>query len=243
MGMNVLQEEPVEAFVCKPPTEEMKARYRKIFALTEPLPNRTLKLAFDKLLALTALILASPIFLILVLAYSIEGLFVPDARGWFFVSYIAGSRGKKFNKWKFRLLKNRYVDQELARKGDWHAYAGEWKPEARTRVGDFVKKYYLDELPQLYSILRGDMSFVGPRPLAWHHYERNLAQGNVYGKVLTGGLLGQGQAMKGTSKRGDAGVEYEYIENYMELSALQLLWLDMKILVRGLRVMAKGQGL
>ncbi len=87
------------------------------------------------------------------------------------------------------------------------------------------------------------MSFVGPRPLAWHHYERNLAQGNVYGFVLKGGLLGQGQAMKGTSERGSAEVEYDYIEKYMELPAWQMLWFDLMVMVRGVQVMLRGEGL
>jgi len=94
-------------------------------------------------------------------------------------SACAVSAGKVFQKYKIRLIKEKYIDQEGAKRGDWLAYSAEWTPDSRTHVGQFAKKFYLDELPQFYSVLRGDMSIVGPRPLAVLHYERDRQQGNV----------------------------------------------------------------
>ena len=91
-----------------------------------------------------------------------------------FFSYNAVSAGKIFPKYKIRLIKTSHIDQEGAARGDWIAYSAEWSPESRTYVGSFVKKFYLEELPQFYNILRGDMSIVGPRPLSVLHYERDL---------------------------------------------------------------------
>jgi len=239
--MNI--EEPKEAFVYKAPDDRLKERYKEIFALEKPLPSRPLKLIFDKMVALTALIFASPIFILLFLAYKIEGILIPENKGPVFFYYIASSAGKKFHKYKFRLIKEKFIDQELAKKGDWHAFSAEWNPESRLYVGEFVKKFYLDELPQFYNILMGDMSVIGPRPLAWHHYERDLKQGNVTRKLLKGGLLGQGHVMKGTPEMGKPDYEYDYIEKYINFSALQLFWLDLAIIMKGVKVMIEGKGL
>ena len=87
------------------------------------------------------------------------------------------------------------------------------------------------------------MSIVGPRPLAVHHYERDRRQGNVTRFLIKGGLLGLGHVMKGTPEMGNPVYEYEYIDNYLGLSAFGLLWLDLVIIGRGIKVVFQGKGL
>lgn len=235
--------EPKEAFPYKPPDEAIKSRYRHIFELKEPLPDRLPKLMFDKAVASLLLLASTPILLLLKLAYLIEGWLIPENRGPMFFSYNAMSAGKLFPKYKIRLIKTKYIEPEGAKRGDWIAYSAEWTPETRTYVGRFVKKFYLDELPQFYSILKGDMSIVGPRPLAVIHYERDREQGNVTRFLIKGGLLGLGHVMKGTPQMGNPVYEYEYIDQYLKRSALGLLWLDLTIIGRGIKVVLQGKGL
>ena len=235
--------EPKEAFPYKAPDAFIKTQYRYIFELKEPLKDRLPKLVFDKLMALCFLLLASPVLLAVKLAYVVEGWLIPENKGPMFFSYNAMSQGRIIPKYKIRLIKTKFIDTEGAKRGDWHAFSAEWSPESRTHVGHFVKKFYLDELPQFYSILIGDMSVVGPRPLAVHHYERDRAQGNVTRFLLKGGLLGLGHVMKGTPQMGNPIYEYEYADQYIKLSPLGLLWLDLKIIGRGVKVIAQGKGL
>ena len=235
--------EPKEAFPYKAPDDTIKQKYRHIFEIKQPLDDRWLKLAFDKLVAALLLLAAAPILLLLKLVYVVEGLLIPENKGPMFFSYNAVSGGKVFPKYKIRLIKVKFIDQEGAKRGDWHAYSAEWSPQSRTHVGRFVKKFYLDELPQFYNVLRGDMSIVGPRPLAVHHYERDLQQGNVTRFLIKGGLLGLGHIMKGTPEMGNPVFEYEYIDRYLKLSSPGLLWLDLVIIGRGIKVILKGKGL
>lgn len=235
--------EPKEAFPYKPPTEAIKQKYQAIFELTEPLPERLPKLIFDKLIAGLLLLAAAPFLLLLKIAYVLEGWLIPENKGPMFFSYNAVSAGKVFPKYKIRLIKEKYIDQEGAKRGDWIAFSAEWTPDSRTYVGQFAKKFYLDELPQFYSVLRGDMSIVGPRPLAVVHYERDLAQGNVTRFLIKGGLLGLGHINKGTPEMGNPVYEYDYIDQYRRLTPLQLLWLDLTIIARGVKVILQGKGL
>lgn len=239
--MNV-NSEPIEAFPYTPPTEEIKEKYREIFELNQPIKIRFLKLVFDKLVALVLLTLFSPAIIILLIFNFIEGLLIPENRGPLFFYYNAVSQGRIIKKWKVRLIKTSYIDKELQAKGDWHAYKNEWMPEARTNLGAFVKKFYLDEIPQFYMVLKGDMSIVGPRPLAIHHYERDLAQGNVTRKLIRGGLLGYGHVRKGTPEFGKPIYEYEYVYRCLHYSSWKLFLTDLYVIWKGIVVMLKGGG-
>jgi lipopolysaccharide/colanic/teichoic acid biosynthesis glycosyltransferase len=234
--------EPKEAFPYKPPTDEILQKYPHIFLLDHPLPLRFFKVIFDKFMASVLLLLSTPIFLFLKLAYLIEGWIIPENKGPMFFYYFGVSAGKIISKYKIRLIKVKYIEPEGASRHDWLAYSAEWTPDSRTYVGSFVKKFYLDELPQFWSVIKGDMSIVGPRPLSVLHYERDRDQGNVTRFLLRGGLLGLGHINKGSSEMGNPAYEYEYVDQYLKRSSISLLFLDIWIIWKGIQVILKGGG-
>ena len=213
-----------------------------IFKLKSPLNIKYSKLIFDKIISFLFLCLFLPLLILIKILFIIEGFLIPENKGPMFFSYNAVSQGKVFPKYKIRLIKTKFIEPVGAKRGDWIAYSAEWNEDSRTFVGGFVKKYYLDEIPQLWNVLRGDMAIVGPRPLAVIHYDRDLAQGNVTRKLLKGGLLGLGHIMKGKPEFGNPIYEYEYIDQYINQSELGLLWLDLTIIWRGFILILKGGG-
>lgn len=235
-------QEPKEAFPYTPPSDEIKQKYRHIVELTEHLPGRFFKVLFDKVMAFLLLFAAAPVLLLLKIAYLVEGLLIPENAGPMFFYYNGVSAGKIIPKYKIRLIKMKYIDPEGAKRHDWIAYSAEWSPDSRTHVGQFVKKYYLDELPQFWSVLIGDMSIVGPRPLSVLHYERDKAQGNVTRSLLKGGILGLGHINKGTAEMGNSIYEYEYVDQYLTRSSFGLMRLDLWIIWKGFIIIIKGGG-
>jgi sugar transferase (PEP-CTERM system associated) len=113
--------------------------------------TRRLKRLLDLVMASTGLMLAAPLMLLTALAIVI------DSRGPVLYRQVrAGELGHPFTIYKFRSM---HVDAERA----GARFAEENDPRV-TRVGRFIRKTRIDELPQLYNVLRGDMSMVGPRP-------------------------------------------------------------------------------
>jgi lipopolysaccharide/colanic/teichoic acid biosynthesis glycosyltransferase len=234
--------EPLEAFPYKAPSKNIIEKYEYIFSLKGSLPQRPLKFIFDKIISFFLILFSLPILLALKIAFIIEGLLIPENSGPMFFYYNAISAGKVFRKYKIRLIKTKYIDIKKAKKGEWIAYSAEWDPRTRTFVGAFVKKFYLDELPQFFNVFKGDMSIVGPRSISILHYKRDLAQGNVTRKLLKGGLLGLGHINKGTSEMGNPAYEYEYLDCYLKKTSLGLLCLDIWIIFKGIAVIFKGGG-
>lgn len=110
-----------------------------------------MKRVFDFTASLIGFLILSPVFLILSL------IIVIDSRGGvFFRGVRVGQNGKDFRIFKFRSMK-----PDCEGKGKWNV--GD-KDDRITRVGHFLRKSKLDELPQLLNVIKGDMSLVGPRP-------------------------------------------------------------------------------
>jgi len=121
-----------------------------------------IKRTLDISLSLVGIILLSPIFLIVILAIKI------DSKGnAFFVQERVGFKGNIFKMYKFRSM---VVDAEelkknLMKQNEMDGPMFKIKKDPRvTRVGRFIRKTSIDELPQLFNVLKGDMSLVGPRP-------------------------------------------------------------------------------
>ena len=111
-----------------------------------------IKRVFDCVCAVFLLILVAPIMLLTAIAILIE-----DGGSVFYKQERVGFNGRLFNVIKFRSMRN---DAESDGKPRW-ASAND---DRITRVGRFIRKVRIDELPQLYCVLKGDMSMVGPRP-------------------------------------------------------------------------------
>ncbi len=106
-----------------------------------------------------------------------------------------------------------------------------------TRVGRFLRKTSLDELPQLVNVLRGEMSLVGPRPLPDYHYRQLRPQIRTLRDRVRPGLTGLWQ-VSGRSEAGTSGMERwdaYYVRNWS-------VWLDIVILVRTVRVVIQAKG-
>lgn len=121
------------------------------------------KRCFDFTASLVGLLLLSGVFLVIALLIKLD-----DPHGKVFYSQTRlGKDGQSFQMWKFRSMitgADKMVEK-LLRKNEVEGAMFKIKDDPRiTRVGRFIRKYSLDELPQLYNVLRGDMSLVGPRP-------------------------------------------------------------------------------
>ena len=113
--------------------------------------NQAVKRIFDFLFSFFGIIILSPIFIIVSIAIKL------DSKGSIlFLQKRVGRYGKEFNIYKFRTM---VTDAEKLGKQITFG-----KDNRITRVGAFLRKFKIDELPQLFNVLKGDMSLVGPRP-------------------------------------------------------------------------------
>jgi Undecaprenyl-phosphate galactose phosphotransferase WbaP len=199
---------------------------------------RAVKRACDVLLAALLLVLALPFAVVIALAIAIE---TPGPV--FFGHTRVGKGGRRFHLWKFRSMV-RDADAVLARHlernpGD----RAEWKSSRKlkrdprvTRVGKLLRRSSLDELPQLWNVLRGDMSMVGPRPIVAEEIVKYGPVYSLYAKVppgLTG--LWQVSGRNDTSYRERTELDSNYIRNWS-------LWLDLVVLMKTVRVVLMGHG-
>lgn len=241
--LKLYENAPVDAFPYKPPSTSEIQKYGEFFDYdVKPLEKRKCKRFFDILIGSVFLLISLPLLLILYIIYIFEMILIPSHRGPFLYFYHSVSHGKKIKKWKIRQVKWSSETREMSYTNDWIVFSTEWNQDELTFVGRIVKKFYLDELPQFWAIVKGDISLVGPRPLCTVHFLMDLENGNICRTLLPGGLLGLGHLNKGTAEMGLPSYEYEYLERYVKASCISLIWLDIKVLMKGFKVMIKGGG-
>ncbi|MBL3655377.1 sugar transferase [Fulvivirga sediminis] len=184
--------------------------------------NEFLKPLADRLVALIAFICLFPVFLIVTLL-----LILANNGNAFFTQSRPGHKGKVFRVIKFKTM----TDEK-----DQH---GELLPDDKrlTKVGSFVRKTSLDEIPQLLNVIKGDMSFVGPRPLLVEYLE-------LYDEVqikrhdVKPGITGWAQINGRNAISWQQKFAYDvwYVEN-------QSFWLDIKILFLTVFKVFKAEGI
>jgi len=191
------------------------------------LKESVLKRPFDIFLSLVGLILSLPIFGIIAAAIKIE-----DGGPVFFVQERVGKGGKRFRMIKFRTMRHR----------DRHRIVDLENDSRVTKVGRILRATAMDELPQLINILKGDMSFVGPKPLPFEvedaERERFRTIEEVPGYSLRSrvrpGLTGIAQvfAPKDISRRNKFRYDNIYIRNMSFLLDLKLILLSFWVTLR-----------
>ena len=158
------------------------------------------KLILDKTLSGALLIVLSPVFAFLFVAMGIDMLVRSEDRGPWLYRERRISRGREFDLLKFRTLRRDVLERAP---GEAHARLHEADEANLTWAGRrLLKPWYLDELPQIWNVLRGDMSVVGPRPWPPSMVANQVAQGFSYRNEFVAGWTGPAQVREGSHRVG-----------------------------------------
>lgn len=195
--------------------------------------GRIYKRIFDVLISFLLLIILSPLFLIVAI------LIKSNSRGPVFFKQLRVGRDGEIEIYKFRsmVVNAEELKKDLVRQNERRGPLFKIKNDPRiTRVGAFLRKTRIDELPQLFNVLRGQMSLVGPRP---HLPEEVAKYKNHHKEVLTikPGMTGLPQ-ISGASDldfEEEVNLDTYYIHNWS-------FWLDLIILIKTILVVLKGKG-
>jgi exopolysaccharide biosynthesis polyprenyl glycosylphosphotransferase len=198
-----------------------------------PRSSRAIKRAMDLMIAAPLLLLAAPVLGLVAVAIKL------DSHGpVFFAQQRVGRRGRHFRLFKLRTMS---VDAEqrraqlIAQSTDSGWLKLDHDPRV-TRTGRWLRRLSLDELPQLWNVVRGEMSLVGPRPLipAEDEHVQAWARGRL---DLTPGITGYWQVLGRTRIPFEEMVklDYLYVMNWS-------LWEDVRLMLRTLPVVIGGQG-
>ena len=197
--------------------------------------QQAVKRMLDVVLAALGLLVLAPVLGLIALAIWI------DSPGPIFYPWrVVGYRGRRFTGYKFRTMvpEADRLKSELMHLNEMSGPVFKIREDPRvTRVGRLLRKYSLDELPQLWSVLKGDMSLVGPRPLGPEEFARALPRQRQKLAVIPGiTCLWQ---VNGRSKINDfdhwVRLDLQYIADWS-------LWLDFRILLQTIPVVWRGTG-
>lgn len=221
-------------------------------AVTEPqsiAPGKALRIApprrgiyrscCKRLLDIAAILAAAPVVVPMVAAMAV--LVARDGGRPFYSQVRVGRGGKPFRMWKLRSMVNdadermeAYLAENPAARAEWDSTQKLRNDPRVTPFGQFLRKSSLDELPQLWNVLKGDMSLVGPRPMMLN--QQALYPGEAYYR-LRPGVTGYWQTAGRNKTTFEARAEFD-----TAYEAEVGLMTDLRILARTVGVVLKGTG-
>jgi lipopolysaccharide/colanic/teichoic acid biosynthesis glycosyltransferase len=204
-----------------------------------PTPKRVL----DKALSASLLLVLSPLFAFVAGAMGADMLFRRRDRGPWLYREVRISRGREFDLLKFRTLRRDVLETSAGEEA--HARLLEADPANLTWTGRRVlRPWYLDELPQLWNVLCGDMSLVGPRPWPPSMVADQVAKGFIYRNEFVAGWTGPAQLRKGlTESAGYTELDLAYVDMCRTRNGVGLVRHDLGVLLATVRVLTRGEGL
>jgi len=201
--------------------------------------NILIKGIFEYLLAVLMTVFFLPFFALIAAAIKL------DSKGpVFFIQQRYGKKGRRFRLIKFRSMFSdadarlqRYLENHPEKREEWLEYKKLRSRDPRvTRVGRLLRKYSLDELPQLFNVLKREMNLVGPRPYIMEELKEVESMKSILLRVKPG-ITGLWQ-ISGRSKlmfKERLNLDEYYLRNWS-------LWLDIVILIKTVRVFLSGEG-
>jgi lipopolysaccharide/colanic/teichoic acid biosynthesis glycosyltransferase len=210
---------------------------------SDAVPYPLAKKVADKGITGLLLVLLAPVFGVACGAIGLDRLLSHRDRGPWLYRERRISRGREFDLLKFRTLRVAALAQQSDEEA--HARLLESDPENLTWAGRrILKPWYLDELPQLFNVLRGDMSLVGPRPWPPSMVQNQVEEGLDYRNRVLPGWTGPVQVQKGVVEpAGYTQLDLAYVEACRAWSGPRLARYDLGILWRTVKVLARGEGL
>ncbi|WP_051598598.1 undecaprenyl-phosphate galactose phosphotransferase WbaP [Selenomonas ruminantium] len=200
--------------------------------------NRATKFVFDMVVTFFGCILISPFFILLAILVGI------DNKGRiFFAHRRVGRNGKEFDCYKFQTMVSnadealkKYLAENPAAQKEWAENFKLTHDPRVTRLGAFLRRTSLDELPQVFNVLKGEMSLVGPRPIVQGEvckYGDNIREYYMVRPGITG--MWQTSGRSDTTYEERVEMDTWYVRNWS-------VWLDMKYLVKTFKAVLEKRG-
>lgn len=202
--------------------------------------NRVYKQTMDYVLGIPFFVFSIPILTLLA-----AWIMVISPGNPFYCQVREGYGGRKFKVWKLRTMYpqadrilHEYLDANPEAKQEWQRYFKlKNDPRVLRIIGTILRKTSLDELPQLWNVLRGEMSLVGPRPLPHYHLEQFESSFRKMRRSVMPGMTGLWQVSARSD--GDLAVMENFDTYYVRNWSV---WLDLSLLGKTILVVIKGKG-
>ena len=222
-------------------TQEQEALLRAQNSLKK-LPYLAIKRLTDIIFACLGLVFMLPLMLVVKIGNLITG----DTAPIFYKTTRIGKNGKHFNFYKFRsmvvtkdgksaeALLEETLNSDPALRAQWEKYRKLDNDPRITKMGKFIRKTSIDEFPQFWSVLKGDMSLIGPRPLMIGELDENDGDHERYESMrpgITGWWAANGRSKISYQRR--LALEYWYTENASTLVDLECIWRTLKTMLVG----------